>query len=71
MRKKYDKRLPNFSGNNVITVEEYIEYFYSKPGEHNIPRDHEHVVIKLLEISLDKEAKSWYRNLENGSIKTW
>jgi hypothetical protein len=69
MPDKYDKWLPKFLGNNVITAEEHIAYFYSKVGDHKIPRDHEDVVMKLFEMSLDEEAKSWYRNLQMTVLK--
>jgi hypothetical protein len=36
---KYNKWLPKFTGNNVITVEKHLLDFYWVVGEHSIPNE--------------------------------
>jgi hypothetical protein len=39
--------------------------------EHEIGYDHEDVVMKLFTLSLEEDARMWFRNLDDSSIKTW
>jgi hypothetical protein len=71
MPQKFDKWLPKFSGNNVITVEEHIDNFYACFQIHPLNNDDEDVVMKLFVASLVEDARKWYNNLLDKSIKTW
>jgi hypothetical protein len=71
MPDRFDKWLPKFSGNNVITIEEHLSSFYDAFEHHPIPNEHEDVVMKLFSISLEENARSWYNSLPEKSIKSW
>jgi hypothetical protein len=71
MPEKYNKWLPKFVGNNVITVKDHLARFYDVVGEAKVPQDHEDVVMKLFSLSLEEDVKVWFRGLNDGSIKSW
>jgi hypothetical protein len=71
MPDKFDKWFPKFPGNNVIIVEEHIDTFYACFQNHLLNNDDEDVVMKLFAVSLVENARKWYNNLPDKSIKTW
>jgi hypothetical protein len=71
MPQKFDKWLPKFSGNNVIIVEDHIYNFYACFQIQPLNNDDEDVVMKLFVASLVEDARKWYNNLLDKSIKTW
>jgi hypothetical protein len=68
MPQKFDKWLPKFPGNNVITVEEHVDAFYMCFQNHPLNNDDEDVVMKLFVASLVEDARKWYNNLPYKSI---
>jgi hypothetical protein len=71
MPKKYNKWLPKFAGNNVIIVEDHLAKFYDAASEANDPQDHGDVVMKPFSLSLEEDAKVWFRGLIDRSIRSW
>jgi len=66
MPQKFDKQLPKFCSNNVVTAEEHIDSFYACFQNHPLNNDDE-----LFAASLVEDARKWYNNLPDKSIKTW
>ena len=71
MPKKFDKWLPKLFRNNIITIEEHIDKFYACFQIQPLNNDDEDVVMKLFVASLVEDARKWYNNLLDKSIKTW
>jgi hypothetical protein len=61
MPKESHKWLPKFIGNNVVTPEEHLEAIGVAMEDNGI--EHEDVVMKLPAMSLDEDAKKWYKGL--------
>jgi hypothetical protein len=71
MPDKFEKWLPKFSRNNVITAQDHLSSFYNVLGIHLVPNESEDVVMKLFSISLEENARSWFNSLPEKSIKSW
>jgi hypothetical protein len=71
MSEKYNKWLPKFVGNNVIIVDDHLSKFYDVFGEAGVHQDHEHIVMKLFALSLEEDAKVWFRGLTDNNIRSW
>jgi len=53
MPNRFDTWLPNFCGNNDITVEEHLSLFYNALGSHHFPYENVDAVMKLFSIPLE------------------
>ena len=71
MHEKSNKWLPKFFGNYVITIEQQMSLFYGFFRLHPVPNEYEDGVMKLFSISLEGEARSWYKNLPKKRINSW
>jgi hypothetical protein len=71
MPQKFDKWLPKFSGNNVITIEEHLDNFWASFQNNPLNNDDEDIVMKLFVASFVEDARKWYNSLPDKSIKTW
>jgi len=70
MLEKYNKWIPKYYGNNIITIKEHIGKFQEAMEEHEVVDDHEDVVMNICVFSLE-DARMWFRNLDDTSVKTW
>jgi hypothetical protein len=66
--KKYQKWLPKFQGNNVISAQTHVRAFEDILTEKEV--EHEDVVMKLFILSLEEDARVWFRNLDDAGVKT-
>jgi hypothetical protein len=62
MSKESHKWFPKFTGNNVVIVEEHIDAIVVAMEDNDI--EHEDVVMKLLDSSLDEDANKWFKNIQ-------
>lgn len=53
---KYNKWLPNFAENNVITAKNHLARFYDAVGEAKVPQNHEDMAMKLFSLSLEEDV---------------
>jgi len=70
MPAKYEKWLPNFSGNDVVTVEEHMRNFWPFFQLNHVSYDAKYLMMKLLSATLQDVARRWYESLRVSSIKT-
>lgn len=63
------KKLPKFTGNNVITCEEHLKIFMDVIDDYNVEPDD--VVMKLFVQSLTEDARDWFRGFPHASIGSW
>jgi hypothetical protein len=61
-----NKWLPNFPGNNVITVEDHI--YVKDQDMDNAGIDHEDVAMRLFASSLTEESLNWFKVLPDHHI---
>jgi hypothetical protein len=59
MPKESHKWFSKFIGNNFVTPEENIDVIGLSMEDNDI--EHEHVMMKLLAMSLDEDAKKWFK----------
>jgi hypothetical protein len=59
-------KLPKFTGEGDIAIEEHLEAFYSFTDDHVIM--HEDIWMRIFIHSLEGEARKWFRALPSGSI---
>ena len=70
MPEKYSNWLPKFLGDNIILAKEDFTKLTYKLQEYDVEDDHEDVVVKLFSLSLEEDARMWFRVLDDGNIKT-
>jgi hypothetical protein len=70
MPPKYEKWLPKFIGNDVISVEDHMRNFWTFFQFHPISDDVEDLAIKLFFATLHDGSRCCYNSLLDGSIKT-
>lgn len=69
MPKESHKWLPKFTGNNVVTPEEYI-YAIDMALE-NEGVEHEDIAMKLLAMSLNEDAQRWFKSLPDNHLASY
>jgi hypothetical protein len=62
----YVKKLPKFQGNNAVNAQEHIDQFLKVCDDEGV--EHEDVAMKMFVSTLEGEARSWYKSLQNNSI---
>jgi hypothetical protein len=62
----YVKKLPKFQGNNGINAQDYIDQFLKVCDDEGV--EHEDTAMKIFVATLEGEARSWYKSLQNNSI---
>jgi hypothetical protein len=67
--KKFNKWLPKFPGNNVITIEDHI--YVTGRDMDNASIDHEDVAMRLFASSLNEEALDWFKGLIDNNIMSY
>jgi len=65
----FDKWLPNFSSNNIITIEDHVTCLYDALGAH-APNQHQYVSMKFFSISLEDNARYWFNSFPTNNIRT-
>jgi hypothetical protein len=70
MLPKYEKWLPKFTRNDVISVEDHMSNFWAFFQLHPISDDAEYSAMKLFFATLYDGTRRWYNGLPNASIKT-
>jgi hypothetical protein len=69
MPKEYHKWLPKFIGNNVVIHEEHIDSIVVAMEYNSI--EHGDVTMKLLAMSLNENAKKWYKGLPDNHLESY
>jgi len=67
--KESNKKLPKFSGKNVVIVEDHI-YVMGRDME-NAGIKHEDASMRLFSSSLTKEALEWFRGLPENHLTSY
>jgi hypothetical protein len=67
--KESHKWLPKFTENNVITPEERLEAIGVAIKDNDV--EHEDVAMKLLAMSLDEDARQWYKGLPDNHLTSY
>jgi hypothetical protein len=67
---KYEKWLPKFIGNDVVSVEDHMSNFWAFFQFHPISDDAEDLSMKLFFATLHYGVRCWYNCLPDASIKT-
>ena len=70
MPPKYEKWLPKFTGNDVISAEDHMRNFWAFFQLHPISDYVEYFAMKLFSATLHDGARHWYNSLPDGSIKS-
>jgi hypothetical protein len=67
---KYEKWLPKFTKNDVISVEDHMRNFWAFFQLHPISDDVEYLAMKLFSATLHDGTRNWYNGLPDANIKT-
>jgi hypothetical protein len=70
MPPRYEKWLPIFTGNDVVSAEDYMSNFWAFFQLHPISDDVEDLATKLFSATLHDGARRWYTSLPDASITT-
>jgi hypothetical protein len=70
MPPKYEKWLPRFTRNDVVSVEDQMRNFWAFFQLRPISDDAEYLAMKFFSATLHVGARHWYNGLPNASIKT-
>ena len=70
MPPRYDKWLPKFTGNDVVSAEDHMRKFYAFFHLHPINDDDEDLAMNLFSATLYDCARRWYNGLLDASITT-
>jgi hypothetical protein len=62
----YVKKLPKFQGNNIVNAQEHIDQFLKVCDDEGV--EHEDVAMKMFVLTLEGEACSWYKSLQDNTI---
>ena len=62
-------KFPCFTGEDEVTVEQHLPLFCTFVENLNV--EHLDVVMRLFVQSLSREAKKWFKGLQNDSINDW
>ena len=70
MPPKYEKWLPKFTINDVISAEDHMRNFWAFFQLHPISDDDEDLAMKFFSATLHDGSRRWYNGLLDGGIKT-
>jgi hypothetical protein len=70
MPPKYEKWLPKFTSNDVVSTDDHMSNFWALFKLHPISDDVEDVAMKLFSATLHDGTRRWYNGLLDASIKT-
>jgi hypothetical protein len=70
MPARYEKWLPKFTGNDVVSVEDHMSNLWAFFQLHPISDDAEDLAMKLFSATLYDGARRWYNGLPDASITT-
>jgi hypothetical protein len=70
MPTRYDKWLPKFTGNDVVSIEDHMSNFYAFFHIHPISDDVEYLAMNFFSATLYDGARRWYNGLPDVSITT-
>jgi hypothetical protein len=68
MPARYEKWLPKFSGNNVVSTDDHVSNFWAFFHINPISDDVEDLVMKLFSTTLHDNARRWYNSLPDANI---
>jgi hypothetical protein len=69
MPKESHKWLSKFTGNNVITPKNHLEAIGVAMEYNGV--EHEDVVMKLLVMYIDEDAKKWYKSFPDNHLASY
>jgi hypothetical protein len=70
MPARYEKWLPKFTSNDVVSAEDHMSNFWAFFQLHPISDDAEDLAMKLFSASMYDGARRWYNGLPDASITT-
>jgi hypothetical protein len=66
---EYKKRLPEFAGNNVVSIKDILTTFLKFVDDLEVK--YEDVLVKMFVQTLEWNARAWYKSLPTATIDGW